>query len=69
MKDPVFVAFFHPEGRSRQNDPDCAYGELSLLRQGMKVLVGTATIPQYSIKEMRDRDVEILKINKTLSEI
>ena len=31
--------------------------------RGLKVLVVDYDYPQYSIKEMRDRDVEILRIN------
>ncbi len=65
MKDPVFVAFSTQKGGAGKTTLTVLMASYLYYVRGMKVLVVDCDYPQYSIKEMRDRDVEILKINKT----
>lgn len=63
MKDPVFVAFSTQKGGAGKTTLTVLMASYLYYVRGMKVLVVDCDYPQYSIKEMRDRDVEILRIN------
>lgn len=63
MKEPVFVAFSTQKGGAGKTTLTVLMASYLYYVRGMKVLVVDCDYPQYSIKEMRDRDVEILKIN------
>ena len=65
MKEPVFVAFSTQKGRAGKTTLTVLMASYLYYVRGLKVLVVDCDYPQYSIKEMRDRDVEILKINST----
>lgn len=65
MKDPVFVAFSTQKGGAGKTTLTVLMASYLYYVRGMKVLVVDCDYPQYSIKEMRDRDVEILKMNST----
>lgn len=63
MKEPVFVAFSTQKGGAGKTTLTVLTASYLYYVRGLKVLVVDCDYPQYSIKEMRDRDVEILKIN------
>lgn len=63
MKDPVFVAFSTQKGGVGNTTITVLMASFLYYVRGMKVLVVDCDYPQYSIKEMRDRDVEIFKLN------
>jgi len=65
MKEPVFIAFSTQKGGAGKTTLTVLMASYLYYVRGLKVLVVDCDYPQYSIKEMRDRDVEILKINKT----
>lgn len=63
MKDPVFVAFSTQKGGAGKTTLTVLTASYLYYVRGLKVLVVDCDYPQYSIKEMRDRDVEIMKLN------
>lgn len=63
MKDPVFVAFSTQKGGAGKTTLTVLMASYLYYVRGLKVLVVDCDYPQYSIKEMRDRDVAILKLN------
>lgn len=65
MKEPVFVAFSTQKGGAGKTTLTVLTASYLYYVRGLKVLVVDCDYPQYSIKEMRDRDVEILRINAT----
>lgn len=69
MKDPVFVAFSTQKGGAGKTTLTVLTASYLYYVRGIKVLVVDCDYPQYSIKEMRDRDVEILKMNTTFRRI
>ncbi len=65
MKEPVFIAFSTQKGGAGKTTLTVLMASYLYYVRGMKVLVVDCDYPQYSIKEMRDRDVEILRINSS----
>ena len=65
MKEPVFVAFSTQKGGAGKTTLTVLTASYLYYVRGLKVLVVDCDYPQYSIKEMRDRDVEILRLNAT----
>ena len=65
MKEPVFVAFSTQKGGAGKTTLTVLTASYLYYVRGLKVLVVDCDYPQYSIKEMRDRDVEIIRINAT----
>lgn len=65
MKEPVFIAFSTQKGGAGKTTLTVLMASYLYYVRGLKVLVVDCDYPQYSIKEMRDRDVEILSINST----
>lgn len=65
MKDPVFVAFSTQKGGAGKTTLTVLMASYLYYVRQRKVLVVDCDYPQYSIKEMRDRDIEILKINRS----
>lgn len=65
MKEPVFIAFSTQKGGAGKTTLTVLMASYLYYVRGLKVLVVDCDYPQYSIKEMRDRDVEILRINST----
>lgn len=63
MKEPVFIAFSTQKGGAGKTTLTVLMASYLYYVRGLKVLVVDCDYPQYSIKEMRDRDVEILRIN------
>lgn len=63
MKEPVFIAFSTQKGGAGKTTLTVLMASYLYYVRGLKVLVVDCDYPQYSIKEMRDRDVEILSIN------
>ena len=63
MKEPVFIAFSTQKGGAGKTTLTVLIASYLYYVRGLKVLVVDCDYPQYSIKEMRDRDVEILRIN------
>ena len=63
MKEPVFIAFSTQKGGAGKTTLTVLMASYIYYVRGLKVLVVDCDYPQYSIKEMRDRDVEILRIN------
>lgn len=63
MKDPVFVAFSTQKGGAGKTTLTVLMASYLSYVRGMNVLVVDCDYPQYSIKDMRNRDLEILKIN------
>lgn len=63
MKEPFFVAFSTQKGGAGKTTLTVLTASYLYYVRGFKVLVVDCDYPQYSIKEMRDRDVEILRIN------
>ncbi len=63
MKEPVFVAFSTQKGGAGKTTLTVLMASYLYYVRGFNVLVVDCDYPQYSIKEMRDRDVEILRIN------
>lgn len=63
MKEPVFVAFSTQKGGAGKTTLTVLMASYLYYVRQKKVLVVDCDYPQYSIKEMRDRDVEILKLN------
>lgn len=63
MKDPVFVAFSTQKGGAGKTTLTVLMASYLYYVRGLKVLVVDCDYPQYSIKEMRDRDVAIMKLN------
>lgn len=65
MKEPIFVAFSTQKGGAGKTTLTVLMASYLYYVRGFKVLVVDCDYPQYSIKEMRDRDVEIIRINAT----
>lgn len=65
MKEPVFVAFSTQKGGAGKTTLTVLMASYLYYVRRMKVLVVDCDYPQYSIKEMRDRDAEILNLNPT----
>lgn len=63
MKEPVFIAFSTQKGGAGKTTLTVLMASYLYYVRGLKALVVDCDYPQYSIKEMRDRDVEILRIN------
>lgn len=63
MKEPVFIAFSTQKGGAGKTTLTVLMASYLYYVRGLRVLVVDCDYPQYSIKEMRDRDVEILRIN------
>lgn len=63
MKEPVFVAFSTQKGGAGKTTLTVLTASYLYYVRGLSVLVVDCDYPQYSIKEMRDRDVEILRLN------
>ncbi len=63
MKDPVFVAFSTQKGGAGKTTLTVLTAGYLYYVRGLKVLVVDCDYPQYSIKEMRDRDAEIIRLN------
>lgn len=63
MKEPVFIAFSTQKGGAGKTTLTVLMASYLYYVRGLKALVVDCDYPQYSIKEMRDRDVEILSIN------
>lgn len=63
MKEPVFIAFSTQKGGAGKTTLTVLMASYLYYVRGLKVLVVDCDYPQYSIKEMRNRDVEILRIN------
>lgn len=63
MKEPVFIAFSTQKGGAGKTTLTVLMASYLYYVRGLKVLVVDCDYPQYSIKEMRDRDVEILSLN------
>lgn len=66
MKEPVFVAFSTQKGGAGKTTLTVLMASYLYYVRGLKVLVVDCDYPQYSIKEMRDRDAEIIKLNSTI---
>lgn len=66
MKEPVFVAFSTQKGGAGKTTLTVLMASYLYYVRGLKVLVVDCDYPQYSIKEMRDRDAEILKLNSAI---
>lgn len=63
MKEPVFVAFSTQKGGAGKTTMTVLMASYLYYVKGYKVLAVDCDFPQYSIKDMRDRDIEVMKFN------
>ena len=66
MKDPSFVAFATQKGGAGKTTLTVLTASYLYYVKKMKVLVVDCDYPQYSVKELRDRDLQITRINKSV---
>ena len=67
MKDPSFVAFATQKGGAGKTTLTVLTASYLYYVKKMKVLVVDCDYPQYSVKELRDRDLQITRINKSFA--
>lgn len=67
MKDPSFVAFATQKGGAGKTTLTVLMASYLYYVQKKKVLVVDCDYPQNSVKEMRDRDLQITRVNKTFA--